>query len=174
MVVVGVVLIFVLIAAAFFVIPGLLQESEPAQQQALTETETVSPQSDASNILEPVEPADQSAVEEETVEEEVAPTPPAEPEQPLYGLTGELMDGANNGFSIVLHSFRLEETARQQAAQLASDGYRVLVSGRTVQGQIVWRVSVGQFQTIADAQEGASGLPSPYNTNNFIQRIQTN
>jgi nucleoid DNA-binding protein len=176
MVVVGVVLVFVLIAAAFFVIPGLLQDSEPAEQQPLTETQTVTPESDASNILEPVEPAGQSAVEEESadVDEIVEQPASAESEQPLYGLNGELVDRANNGFSIVLHSFRQEETARQQAAQLASDGYRVLVSSRNVQGQTVWRVSVGQFQTIADAQEEAGGLPSPFNTNNFIQRIQTN
>jgi len=164
MVVISVVLVFVLVAAAFFVIPGLLEESEPVEAPVETPAEEPLPptEADATNVLEPVEPDEEITVEEEQVEEA------------LYGLLGELVDDANDGFSIVLHSFRQEDVARIKAAELAADGFRVLVSERTVQGQTVWRVSVGQFPTIAEAQERAGDLPSPYNTDNFIQRIQTN
>ncbi|TVR32342.1 MAG: hypothetical protein EA390_05305 [Balneolaceae bacterium] len=172
MVVISVVLVFVLVAAAFFVIPGFLEETEQVEAPVETPAEEPLPptEADATNVLEPVEPDEEITVEEEQVEEPA----PEETEQARYGLMGELVDDANDGFSIVLHSFRQEDVARQQAAQLASDGYRVLVSGRTVQGQTAWRVSVGQFPTIAEAQERAGDLPSPYNTDNFIQRIQTN
>jgi cell division septation protein DedD len=95
-------------------------------------------------------------------------------EQDVFGLMGSVMEEANNGYSIVLHSLNDEETARAEATSLSEQGYRALVSARTVAGNPVWRVSVGQFETLSDAQNAASELPTPYNTQNFIQRIQNN
>jgi hypothetical protein len=178
MVVIAVVLAFVLIAAAFLVVPGMFQQgdSQPDPQQPPVTSEPApipGEESDAVNVLTPVEQDPETEVTEDVAEaEEIAPQ--ADTEQPRYGLTGDLVEAANDGFSIVLHSLAREDNAREQAAGLAAEGYRVLVSPRTVQERTVWRVSVGQFATIADAQEKASELPSPYNTNNFIQRIQVN
>lgn len=171
MMVIGVILIFVLIGGAIVVIPSLFDSPDPEQapatapQQEMTEAE----ETDAQDVLLPLEPAEETAV---TVED--AATETDEPAQPMYGLTGDLVDDANDGFSIVVYSLRQEDRAREQAASLAGDGYRVLVSSRTVGGETVWRVSVGQFESIPDAQQEAADLPSPYNTNNFIQRIQIN
>jgi cell division septation protein DedD len=111
--------------------------------------------------------------ENEVTEQEPEPVQ-TEPEQPVYGLMGDLVDEANDGYSVVLHSMQSEVRARAEASDLASEGYRVLVSPRLVQGSTVWRVSVGQFPTISDAQQAAAELPNPYSSNNFIQRIQTN
>ncbi len=115
--------------------------------------------------------------ETETEVEEVATVSPATvqiSDQPLYGLMGTVLDDANDGYSIVIHSFNTEETARTTAAALAQDGYRALVNSRTVAGSSMWRVSVGQFETLSDAQAAAQQLPTPYNTQNFIHRIQIN
>lgn len=115
--------------------------------------------------------------------EEIIPTDPAEPaeqtsvsieDQPLYGLRGAVSEEANNGYSIVLHSFTEEENARNTSAQLTRQGYRSIVSSRTVAEQTMWRVSVGQFQTLQAAQQATRELPEPYNTQNFIHRIQIN
>jgi nucleoid DNA-binding protein/septal ring-binding cell division protein DamX len=171
LVVMGVVLVFVLIAAAFFIIPALFQGSDQPEQEIVTE-QIPEEALDAPEILTPLEPAQETEVSEEIVEEE--PAIEAEPEQPVYGLTGELVEAANDGFSIVLHSLAREENARNQAAALASEGYRVIVNPRIVNDRTVWRVSVGQFPSISEAQARARELPSPYNSNNFIQRIQTN
>lgn len=95
-------------------------------------------------------------------------------DQPLYGLQGLVLDEANNGYSIVLHSFSEESTARTTAEDLTSQGYRAIVSSRTVGDRAMWRVSVGQFETLQDAQAATQNLPSPYNTQNFIHRIQLN
>lgn len=95
-------------------------------------------------------------------------------EQPIYGLMGSLMEEANDGYSIVIHSFNDEAYARSIAANLSNDGYRVLVSSRMVNADTVWRVSIGQFQTLNGAIQAAEDLPSPYNTQNFVQRIQIN
>lgn len=110
--------------------------------------------------------------EEEIVSEpEVSVT---ETNQALYGLTGTAVEEANNGYSIVLHSFTSEDRAMVAADRLREDGYRVIVTSRTVYENMVWRVSVGQFETLVNAQQATTRLPSPYNTQNFIQRIRTN
>ncbi|MCC5942860.1 MAG: SPOR domain-containing protein [Balneolaceae bacterium] len=120
----------------------------------------------------PVEQEPETEVEEEI--DAVPATQQQISEQPLYGLRGAVLDEANDGYSIVIHSFNTEETARTTAATLTQDGYRTLVNSRTVAGNSMWRVSVGQFETLSDAQEAARQLPTPYNTQNFIHRIQIN
>ncbi|MCC5913295.1 MAG: SPOR domain-containing protein [Balneolaceae bacterium] len=175
MMVLGVILALVLIGSAFVIIPSLMDGPDPDQNQV----PATAPQqpavdediADAQDVLVPLEPEADAEVTEEMADEIEAAE---DSDQPIYGLTGEIVDQANDGFSIVLFSLRQEERARDQAANLSEDGYRVIVNSRTVDGETVWRVSVGQFESIADAQTGATDLPSPYNTNNFIQRIQTN
>lgn len=198
MIVMGIVLVFIIVAATLLLIPGVFSDPEPeTQSQPQTQpeatTEVINPSSP--DMTEQI-PAEGTESENETVPEtelqEQLPPPEPEPEDAVtdnvtadpeaeaaasnngYGLRGNLNEEANDGFSIVLHSLSQEANARSIAAELMADNYRVLVSGRTVNGQSVWRVSVGQFETIANAQEAALTLPSPYNTNNFIQRIQTN
>ena len=177
MVVLSVVLVFILVTAGFFIIPALFPE-EPQDPENNTVTEQLPEEEetmDSPTVLTPVEPSGTDEVVSDEVEEPVAnEVEEIEPEQPRYGLEGEFVEAANDGFSIVLHSLRNESNARNQAATLALEGYRVLVSPRTVNDETVWRVSVGQFPSIEDAQEVASELPSPYNSNNFIQRIQIN
>lgn len=179
MMVISIGLVIILIVAAFFIIPELFDSSQQPSTQTQTQEEPVTeqPQEPASEtpaveeenqaLLTPVEPEGESQVTDDEPAEEIQ-------DQPVYGLMGDLVEQANNGYSIVLHSLQSEEGAREQAALLAADGYRVLVSPRTVSGNTVWRVSVGQFETLQDAQQAATELPSPYNSNNFIQRIQTN
>ena len=93
---------------------------------------------------------------------------------PLYGLRGEVIPRANDGYSIVLHSFDEESKTEEVVENLINEGYRTIVGSRTVAGRTMWRVSVGQFETLQDAQNAAAELPPPYNTQNFIHRIQLN
>ncbi|MFO7798796.1 SPOR domain-containing protein [Rhodohalobacter sp.] len=167
--VISVGLIIILIVVGFLVIPSLF-ESDDSGTEAVTdppEEQVDQTPEETQSVITPVEPEQETEViEEEPVEQD--------PEQPVYGLMGDLVDEANDGYSIVLHSMESEARARSEAEHLASDGYRVLVTPRLVQGDTVWRVSVGQFSTISDAQQAAAELPNPYSSNNFIQRIQTN
>ena len=119
----------------------------------------------------------EQAVSNQGTEEETVPNASisaSETDQPMYGLSGTVIEEANNGYSIVVHSFRTEEVAMEAAAQLRAEGYRVIVSSRTVNENLVWRVSVGQFETLGAAQQATAQLPEPYNNQNFIQRIRTN
>lgn len=162
-------LIIILIVVGFLVIPSLF-ESDDSGTEVVTdppEEQVDQAPEETQSVITPVEPEEET----EVTEEEPVQT---EPEQPVYGLMGDLVDEANDGYSIVLHSMQSEVRARSEAEDLASDGYRVLVTPRLVQGETVWRVSIGQFPTISEAQQAAAELPNPYSSNNFIQRIQTN
>lgn len=96
------------------------------------------------------------------------------PNPSLYGLMGEVNPQANDGYSIVLHSFDEEAKTVEVVVHLKNEGYRTIVGSRTVGGRTMWRVSVGQFQTLQEAQDVAADLPPSFNTQNFIHRIQLN
>lgn len=144
------------------------------QEQIVENEETNDDESEVENSIE-VESSVQTP-------EEIIPTDPVELQtdnqvstnQSLYGLQGSVIEDANSGYSIVVHSFNSEENAEEAAVPLRDDGYRTIVSSRTVSDRTMWRVSVGQFETLTDAQAAAGQLPSPYNTQNFIHRIQLN
>ena len=158
--------------------------SEDDQSSSAGESNDVQP-SETENQGQESETPEAEIEIESSVEppEDIIPSDPAEParetevsneDQPLYGLRGSVMEEANNGYSIVLHSFTEEENARNTAESLTQQGYRSIVSSRTVADRTMWRVSVGQFETLQDAQQATRNLPEPYNTQNFIHRIQIN
>lgn len=137
------------------------------------------------NGAEETDPGDVEVDMESSVEppEEIIPSDPVEPDsetevslenQPLYGLQGVVMEEANSGYSIVLYSFTEESNARNTSQELTQQGYRSIVTSRTVADRTTWRVSVGQFESLQTAQEATKELPEPHNTQNFIQRIQIN
>lgn len=177
MIIIGVIIVFVLFIGGYFIIGNMSSQSGNG---GATEDQTASAGTSQPQQIDA--PAVTPEVVEPDEEEEVLNEPDGSQaenseesnDQPTYGLTGRLVDTANNGFSIVVHSLRREANAREVAASLSEEGYRVLVSSRSVSGETVWRVGLGQFSTIADAQEAAQELPEPLSTNNFIQRIQTN
>jgi flagellar basal body-associated protein FliL len=177
MIIIGVIIVFVLLIGGYFIIANLSSQSgsgdTPEEQSASVGTSQPE-QIDAPAVTpEVVEPDEEEEVLNEAAGSQAENSEESN-DQPTYGLTGRLVDTANNGFSIVVHSLRREANARDVAASLSEEGYRVLVSSRNVSGETVWRVGLGQFSSIADAQEAAQELPEPLNTNNFIQRIQTN
>ncbi len=171
------------------------QQSSPAVTQAEPEEINNADEDEQNGITGESENGEQSEIESETSEaeieiessveppEEIIPVDPAEPpeeidvsneDQPVYGLRGSVVEEANTGYSIVLHSFPEEETARATSADLTRQDYRSIVTSRTVADRTMWRVSIGQFETLQDAQQAAQDLPEPYKTQNFIHRIQIN
>ncbi|MEX2462955.1 MAG: SPOR domain-containing protein [Balneolaceae bacterium] len=156
---------------------------QPAEPIPVAETETeISPEQPISDMdTEGNDPEiDQST---DDLPENTEPDPPAEEqsepddvelemESELYGLTGDWVNDVNNAYSIVIHSFYREQRANEVAANYINDGYRTMVTSRVVNDLDVYRVSLGQFESIEDAQNSAKTLPEPFNTENFIQRIQ--
>jgi len=146
---------------------GVPESTVQTQPQAQTQTQPTPQQ--------PVpQPQSETAAEVQTqipqiIQQPAAPTIPED--QPLYGLTGAFNPQLRNSYSIVLHSFPDESISRNIANRLGLEGYRIQINPRTVSNTTMWRVSVGQFETLNDAQAAANMLPAPYNTQNFVQRI---
>lgn len=169
MMIVFILLGVVVLAGGYFIINDYLDAPEQSTNSE-TEVPVEEPPAVAEQDLTEVEPEAEDTVED--------PEPVAEsssdetPDVPAYGLHGDITDAGNNGYTVVLHSLRSEERANEIAGELKNDGYRTMVNGRTVDGRAVFRVSVGQFPSISDAQEEAAELPAPYNEQNFIQRIR--
>jgi DedD protein len=140
----------------------------PAESESTTEETGTQDSNQQPTAGQTVSESEEEAPEENTI------SGTAPEDQPLYGLRGNIVESANNGYSIVLHSFTNEANARETAERLRNDNYRVIIVPRNVQGETVWRVSVGQFASLDEAQRATNQLPPPYNQRNFIHRIQIN
>lgn len=91
--------------------------------------------------------------------------------QSMYGLRGGAAPKATGGYTIVVHSLRDESTARSLISDFQTEGYRTVLQSAVVRGDTYWRVGLGQFRTVADANRAAAGLPEPLNSNYFVRRI---
>lgn len=89
-----------------------------------------------------------------------------------YGLEGELNTALSSYYTIVVHSLGSRNTAENRAEDLRQQGYRVSVHTATVDGTQYWRVGLGQFSGVSEAQEAADGLPEPFRSEHFIRNIQ--
>ncbi|HMB98034.1 MAG TPA: SPOR domain-containing protein [Balneolaceae bacterium] len=91
----------------------------------------------------------------------------------VYGLRGAVNENISGGYTIIVHSLRDEGNARRAMEQLQEEGFRAMVFSRELpETGFVWRVGIGQFETLDNARSVADNLPDPLNENNFIQRIQ--
>jgi len=92
--------------------------------------------------------------------------------QSVYGLRGGASPRVEDGYTIVVHSLRDESKVRSLNEELQQSGYRTVISSATVMDTTFWRLGLGQFKTIDDAQKASQTLPDPYKSNHFIKRIQ--
>lgn len=91
---------------------------------------------------------------------------------PVYGLKGELNSSANDGYTIVVYSMQDQKNAKELYNQLHQEGYRTLLVPAIIDGSRYWRVAIGQFPSIEQAESTAGELPTPYSNNFFIKRIR--
>lgn len=152
-----------------------LNESGTDPEPAASE-ETARPEQSAESIPAPDGPEESSfeaAVEagstvERSDEEAEAPSV-EEPVPPRYGLLGETIELEGRYYTIVLHSMSQKLRAEEEAGRLRDNGYRdVLYQVDSEDHGTMWRVGVGQFETIETAQQAAEELERPF----FIGRIQ--
>lgn len=90
----------------------------------------------------------------------------------VYGLKGSVSEEGRDGYTIVIHSFRLRSTVKEIADSLDQQNYRTLLIDGRVSGETRWRLGVGQFETIEDAQNALEQLPESVRQNYFITRIE--
>lgn len=92
--------------------------------------------------------------------------------QSPYGLRGGASPDVKDGYTIVVHSLRDEAKVRRLNEELMQSGYRTVISRASIMDTTFWRLGLGRFKTIEDAQDASLTLPSPYKSNHFIKRIQ--
>jgi len=170
--VIAIVLIAVLILAGIFYFRST-QSVETVTGPVMTQDEEVPAVSEQDHVAviqeEEVtvlsDSEQQEAEREQTVQPQVSTVSD-------YGLRGSAVSLQGSVFSIVVHSMSNEVAARRTVAQFTEQGYRAFVTTRTIEGNETWRVSLGQFPSVEAAIRAAAELPSPYNEENFIQRLQ--
>lgn len=174
--------IIAVVMAAVFLFVGYLvftefinapeQTSETQQQVTEIENPPAEAEQDVTEAVEPEVPETVEVPETDSDPEPVEQPTDEETETEPYGLYGELSEAEGDLFTIVVHSLRDRGVAERTAGELREDGYRTSINQRVVNERTVFRVGIGQFATIREAQQEAETLPEPFNNQNFIQRIQ--
>lgn len=138
------------------------QENQTNQQQTDTQPEDNAP---AQEI--PQNPPQEQAPQNQVSQNKAIPAG-----QSLYGLKGVVNPNANDGYTIVVYSLSSERNAKATERELSNSGYRVLLATIPSQqyGQL-WRVSLGQFESMRTAAIAAETLDSPLSRNYFITKI---
>ena len=151
------------------------QASNPAQQSsnipAQQTKDTQNEQTPLNQSSEQVQPEGQVNSEPEE-ELEVTTQEGTDAEQPTYGLRGTLNNNVDSGYTIVVHSLRVEQKAENRRQNLQQAGFRALVNRATVDGTTYYRVGIGQFETVESAQQAIPDIPEEFQDNNFIKRIK--
>lgn len=140
----------------------------PTQQQQQTQRQSPADIGDEAAEATPSsgnhasEPSGDNAVADNEREQQAAS---------VYGLKGSLQSEANDGYTIVILSVKDRQRAKGMYDTMNQKGYRTLMVSAFVGGEKFWRVALGQFETIPDAQKHARNLPEPYSENFFIKSI---
>lgn len=140
-------------------------EEAPSKNETGTSQSTTPSRNDSENETEPKE-SSQVPIQQEADGE------PINKQQNRYGLHGDPNRDLSNGYTIVVHSLRDQQKAEQNRQQLQEAGFRALISQAQVQGTTYYRVGIGQFGTVDDAQQAIDDIPEQYRDSNFIKRIQ--
>jgi len=91
----------------------------------------------------------------------------------LYGLHGKASNDIGDYYTIVIASLRDQNKAQNVGKRWKSQNYRVVIAPGQVHDQTWYRVGLGQFSTIPEAQDAVKELPDRLqdNQHHFIRRI---
>jgi len=161
---------------------GIFGSSVAPQEFAQDQSQPVSPPADSPDAgTETDSDLDTEPDPEEQVEPQDAPgaqeqpelTPIEEGEVPSFGLYGTPLSIDGRYYSIILHSIRSENRADEIREELQDQGYRAVISSvNSEEYGTMWRIGIGQFESISNAQDAASELPQNYRDNHFIGLLQ--
>jgi len=93
-------------------------------------------------------------------------------EAEVYGLNGTATEAGNNGYTIVLYTLSRKSGADAQFEKLSKEGFRVIIKEKPSQEfGALYRVSIGQFESLADAAVAAEKVDSEILGNYIITKI---
>lgn len=158
-----------------------VQEVETSSKSAANETEENNGSSSdpESEITEEETPQNQENDIAPLVADEKAPGDGGiispvniQAETEVYGLNGTATEAGNNGYTIVLYTLSRKSGADTQFEKLSKEGFRVIIKEKPSQefGRL-YRVSIGQFESLADAAIAAEKVDSEILGNYIITKI---
>lgn len=140
--------------------PGISSDSEPE----VTQEET--PQNQQNDIAPLV--ADEKAPGDGGI---ISPVN-IQAEAEVYGLNGTATEAGNNGYTIVLYTLSRKSGADAQFEKLSKEGFRVIIKEKpSQQFGALYRVSIGQFESLTDAAVAAETVDSEILGNYIITKI---
>ncbi len=94
-------------------------------------------------------------------------------ETSLYGLHGKASNDIGDYYTIVIASLQDQSKAQSVGKRWGTRNYRVVVAPGQVHSQTWYRVGLGQFSSISDAEHAVKELPNRLqdNKHHFIRRI---
>lgn len=152
-------------------VPPTAEEQQTTDEEAAEEpAEETNRQETPAEDEPPPTSGDAGTSPEQTSREQVSQVPDG---QPAYGLRGVPDPAANNGYTIVVYSLRQEANALEREEELSRQGFRVLLASvPSSQYGMLWRVSLGQFESLREAAIAAETLEQPFSEHYFITKIQ--
>ncbi len=163
------------IVIGFLIVGDIGVFSDADSSQEINQNESQSPAPMGADLETGPETEEQQELEEEPGEQEQPELTRIEEEGETssFGLHGTTQSIEGRYYSIILHSLRSENRAEELRGELQDQGYRaVITSVNTEEYGTMWRVGIGQFESIPDAQDAASELPQNYRDNHFIGLLQ--
>ena len=97
------------------------------------------------------------------------PTPPAPSADPLRSSAG--IDRADGGFSWIVASEFSREPAERRVAAFREQGFRADVIAEEAAGRTRYRVALGQFTSIDEADRFRSDLPAGVPADTWLLRL---
>ncbi|GEM_PF-4441277 len=154
--------LLVILLLVFFLNRGQAPESTMEQPPTMEET-TPPPVSEQPPEETPASPAPETTTPEQT-------TPATTSFDPLRGPAGIIRE--RGGYTWVVASVASREKAEEIAARYRAQGYRTGVLEGRVQGRPIYRVGIGQFASIEEAQQARRELPPDAPRDAWILRIR--
>jgi len=169
---------FVVLSVGYLLLSEYLDAPEPTVTESTEPVPLEEPPATAEpDITETEEPVEQEEVgvgEEIVADDTQTDTEESgiTPEEERYGLYGDYVEAPGDEFTIVVHSLPNRSLAEQTADELRQEGFRTSVMERVVNDRVVFRVGIGQFESVQSALSESEAIPEPYRNQNFIHRIQ--
>lgn len=117
-------------------------------------------------------PAPTPAAEEKRTKSAAEPSRPVAAQSNLPPELSTPVSEAKGGWSIVVASRPTEAEAREVANTFAQKGFNVSIKPRTVNGELRYRVRVGQFAQQSDAQQAIKQYSAQLPKGAFLDKIQ--
>lgn len=88
-----------------------------------------------------------------------------------YGLKGDLVQKNSDFYTVVVYSLNDLKRAKTIKNKLAKENYRASLTTANVNNQELYRIGLGQFKNVKDAEEAAQNLPPKYRKHHFIKHV---